>query len=239
MIWSEIQAVNSHDCDKNRILRPTGIFRMVQEAAAHQLTAVGQDETDMHAAHRAYIVSQIGIDVIKPVYMNDSLTIKTWEANSVGAKFMRYYSVLRGDEEVVCGSCICALINTETGRFIRVSDSGYAFGGAGDERVPSLDSHGAMNKALTYKKAADFPVLYTFIDRNDHMNNTCYADMFFSAIPDCEKKYMTGISISYLRQAKLGDVLSLELADADGKYFIRAMCGETLVATAQIGAKEL
>ena len=238
MYWSEIQTVNTHDCDINRIVRPTGILRMVQEAAAHQLTAIGQDETDMHRSGRAYIVSNIGIDVIEPLKMGDTVKVVTWEANSAGAKFMRYYSVIRGEREIVSGSCVCALINTLTGRFIRVADSGYCFGENGDERVPALDSHGAMNKELIYEKVANFPVLYPFIDRNIHMNNTCYADMFFSAIPDCEKKYMTGISISYLRQARLGDVLSIELAEQDGKYYLRAKNGDSIVSTAEITAKD-
>ena len=239
MFWSEIQTVNSHDCDRNGIVRPTGVFRMVQEAAAHQLSAVGQDESDMHRAGRAYIVSQIGIDVKSPLRMGDTVKTVTWEANSSGAKFMRYYSILCDGEEIISGSCVCALINTQTGRLIRVSESGYSFGGSGEERVPALDSHGAMKKDLEYKKAADFPVIYPFIDRNNHMNNTCYADMFFSSIPGCENKYMTGISISYLRQAVEGDVLSVELARSGDKYLLRAMNGEALTATAEITAKDV
>ena len=222
MIWSEIVTVNSHDCDKNRILRPTGLFRIVQEAAAHQLSAIGQDEGAMHAAHRAYIVSRIGIDVFSPIYINDLLTVRTWEANSSGAKFMRYYSVLRGGGEVACGACICALVDTETGRIMRLADSGYCFGGVGEERVPLLDSHDAMLKSLTFEKVADYPVLYTFIDRNDHMNNTCYADMFYSSVPGCAEKYMKSISISYLRQAKPGETLQIEHAERDGVDYFKS-----------------
>lgn len=223
MVWSEYVRVNSHDCDKNRIVRPTSIFRMVQEAAFLQLRNVGQDETEMHEAGRAYIVSQLGIDVKKPLMMNDNVEIRTWENNSVGAKFMRYYAIFRGGEEIISGECVCALVDLATGHLIRVRDSGYVIGDAGEGREATLDARGAVRHELCYAPAGDFAVTYTFIDRNDHMNNTCYADMMYSAIPGASNKYMTAISISYLRPAKLGDVLKLYVAEEDGVYYVKSM----------------
>ena len=238
MIWSEYVTVNTHDCDKRGCVRPTGIFRIVQEAAYMQLCALGQSEEELRRDKRAYIVSNIGIDVKKPLEMCDKIEVRTWEANSSGAKFMRYYSILRGGEEIVSGSCVCALINIETGRLIRVGESGFAFGLGGESRTPSLDCHGAMNKELEYVKVKDYPVLYSFIDRNDHMNNTCYADMMFSALPDCLDKQLTAISISYLRQAKPGDVLELHLAEANGVYYVKSILPDgVLNATAAITVK--
>ena len=235
MIWSEYITVNTHDCDKHGNARPTGIFRIVQEAAYMHLCSLGQSEDELRRDKRAYIVSNIGIDVIKPMKMGDKVEVRTWENNSAGAKFMRYYSVLRGGEEIVSGSCVCALINIETGRLMRVGESGYTFGRSGEGRTPSVDSHGVMSKELEYVKVAEYPVLYSFIDRNDHMNNTCYADMMFSAVPDCVDKQLAAISISYLRQAKLKDVLTLYLAEANGTYFVKSELPDgTLNSTAAI-----
>ena len=240
MVWSEYVRVNSHDCDKNGIVRPTGIFRMVQEAAFLQLRNMDQDETKMHEAGRAYIVSQLGIDVHSPLKMNDSVEIRTWENNSTGAKYMRYYAVFRGGEEIISGECVCALVDIATGRLIRVRDSGYVFGGDGEGREASLDSRAAVRKELDYSRAGDFPVMYTFIDRNDHMNNTCYADMMYSAIPDAEDKYMKAISISYLRPAKLGDTLELFVAEDNGIYYVKSVLPDGAVnATAAIKAEKI
>lgn len=240
MVWSEYVKVNSHDCDKNKIVRPTGIFRMVQEAAFLQLRSVGQDETEMHEAGRAYIVSRLGIDVKKPLMMNDNVEIRTWENNSTGAKYMRYYAVFRDGEEIISGECVCALVDIETGRLIRVRDSGYVFGGDGEGREASLDSRAAVSKELNYAPAGTFPVTYMFIDRNDHMNNTCYADMMYSAIPDASDKYMSAISITYLRPAKLGDVLELFVAIDNGIYYVKSVLPDgTVNATAAIKAEKI
>ena len=238
MVWSEFVTVDSHDCDKNRIVRPTGIFRMVQEAAFLQLRSMGQDETEMHNAGRAYIVSRIGIDMHKPLMMNDKVEVRTWENNSSGAKYMRYYAIIRDGEEIVSGECVCALVDINTGKLIRVRDSGYTYGGEGEGRVPSLDSHGAVRKELDYKPAYTFPVLYTFIDRNDHMNNTCYADMMFSAIPGSADKYMTAISISYLHQARRGETLDISVAEENGTYYVKSVLPDgTVNAIAAITAE--
>ena len=238
MIWNECVTVNSHDCDKNGFVRPTGLFRIVQEAAFFQLHTLGQDETKMHKEDRAYIVSHIGIDVKAPLRMGDRLSVHTWESGSTGVKFNRFYSVTKDGEEVVLGSCVCALIDTDTGRIMRVAESGYTFGTDDEWREPSLSSRSAMNKELCYKEVGKYPVLYAFIDRNAHMNNTCYADMMFSALPDAADKVMTAISVSYLRQAKLGDVLTLELAEQDGVYYVKSVLPDgTLNAVAAIKAE--
>lgn len=222
-MWCEHMTVNSHDCDENRILRPTGLFRMVQEAANLHLRSMNQDETEMRRCGKAYIVSTIGIDVKKPIMMNDKLCVRTWEANSSGVKYLRYYSVLRDGEEVAIGNCVCAMIDINNGKFIRVADCGYVFCSEGESRTPSLDCRTAIRKNLDYKYVGDFYVVYPFIDRNHHMNNTCYADMLYSAILDCTKKAMSAISISYMRQARLGDKLLLYVAEEDGKYYVKSV----------------
>lgn len=238
MIWRECQKVNSHDCDINSIVRPTGIFRIVQEAAASQLSVMGQDEGDMHRAGRAYIVSHIGIDVKTPIMMGDTITVNTWESGSDGVKFNRFYSIEKNGEEVISGACVCALVEIDTGRLIRVKDSGYVFGTDGAWREPSLQSRAAINKDLVYGEAGRFKVPYSFIDRNAHMNNTCYADLMFSAVPHACEKYMTAISISYLRQAKLGDELLIETAEQNGVYYVKSSFPDkTLNAIASIKAE--
>ena len=233
-MWCEQVVVNSHDCDENRVLRPTGLFRMVQEAAYFHTRSVGQDETDMRRAGKAYIVSTIGIDVKKPIMMNDRLEVRTWEANSSGVKYLRYYSILRDGEEVALGTCVCAMIDINTGKFIRVVDCGYDFSREGESRTPSLDSRAAIRGNLDYKYVGDFNVVYSYIDRNHHMNNTCYADMLYSAIPDCNKKAMSAIAISYLHQARLGDKLKLYVAESDGKYYVKSVLADGNVNAAAV-----
>ncbi|MCQ2435712.1 MAG: thioesterase [Clostridia bacterium] len=236
MIWAEQVTVNSHDCDVNSILRPTGVMRLMQEAASDHLYAVGRGESELRADDRAFIVSTISFDVIKPIMMRDKLRVKTWEAGSRGVKFMRYYTVERDGETIAGGECVCALVEISTGKLMRV-DCDALWNSKAETAVytPELNPHFITDSHATFTDAGDFSVSYSFIDRNDHMNNTCYADMFYGAVPGHDEKCLSSMAVSYVRSAHLGDVLGLSYYERDGVYYMRSCFADgTVNATAKV-----
>ena len=70
--------------------------------------------------------------------------------------------------------------------------------------------------------AGKFTVPYSFIDRNRHMNNTWYADMLLSAVPDFSAERVSAFCISYLHEAKLGEEFSLCYSFDGEKYTVKS-----------------
>ena len=71
-----------------------------------------------------------------------------------------------------------------------------------------------------------------------HMNNTKYPNMVCDFLPNANEMRITGLSLSYCREATFGDVLSIErCTDGNGTWYVRAnkegaVCFEAMVRTA-------
>ena len=55
------------------------------------------------------------------------------------------------------------------------------------------------------------------------MNNTKYPDMICDFLPSMDGKWVTSLSLSYLREAAFGDTMTVhrKAADAESTYLIR------------------
>ena len=86
-------------------------------------------------------------------------------------------------------------------------------------------------------------IVYSDLDFNRHMNNTRYPDMICDFLPSMDGRWVTALSLSYLREAAFGDTLTVSRATAEGggeRYLIRttrpdgAVCLEALVELSDI-----
>ena len=69
--------------------------------------------------------------------------------------------------------------------------------------------------------------MYSDVDFNGHMNNTRYPDMVCDFLPPeaMAGKWLRQMSLSYMREAALGDTLSvsrLPVPDREGAFWLRA-----------------
>ena len=72
-------------------------------------------------------------------------------------------------------------------------------------------------------------ILYSDIDYNMHMNNTRYPDMLCDYMPIDAVGRITGMTLSYLREASYGDTLTVLRGESDGSYYFKTVnsVGET------------
>jgi acyl-ACP thioesterase len=71
-------------------------------------------------------------------------------------------------------------------------------------------------------KVGNYTVYYSDTDQNRHMNNTRYPDMYSNFLP-LDGKRIRSMSIAYMNEAPLGEVLSVEMAENDGFYYFRTV----------------
>ena len=71
-------------------------------------------------------------------------------------------------------------------------------------------------------KVGEFVVRYADVDQNRHMNNTRYPDMYSNFLP-LEGKRIKSMSIAYLNEAPLGDILTVQMAESGGLFYFRTL----------------
>ena len=212
-----------HDADSMRVIRPAGLLKYLHAASNEQLTVnYGLTEDELRRRDTAFILSAMNVDIYKPTYMEEEIEVTTFAEISHGVKFGRTYEVRRGGELVALAHAQFALVRISDRSFVRVDELGHTFDAEERSSATTFDSRIKPVKTEEMTAAGKFTVPYSFIDRNRHMNNTWYADMLLSAVPDFSAERVSAFCISYLHEAKLGEELSLSYSFDGEKYTVKS-----------------
>ena len=210
--------VDVHDVDFNGVAKTSSIMKYIQSAAQCQLTEGGMSYDNLKDNHRAFILSRVKLEVLKPLRAYAPLTAVTYPCESRGYSFLRCYALESDGEVVARAISVWALIDTETHALVRVNDF--------DLGLPTLPQNGlilsAMKLPSTLIDVGGYGVHYGDVDQNRHMNNTKYPDMYSNFLP-LQDKMIRSITINYSNEARIGDKLRVQRCEEGGLYYFRTV----------------
>ena len=206
--------IDSHDCDFKGELKPSGYLRYLQETANRHVEHVGFGYDDCFERQTAFVLSRTALDVIKPLRAYERVVARTTPADSKGYSFNRF-SVLYADGAPAARlASVWALVNLKDRSLIKVSDSGLTL-----PTEPLAETSSPLVFRLPRDAAlierGDFTAGYSVCDRNRHMNNTRYPDMFCDLLPPFDDETFAGLSIAYHSEAPMGERLRLFAGTAE------------------------
>lgn len=210
--------VDIHDVDFNGIAKTSSIMKYIQTAAQCQLAENGKSYDELRQNNRAFILSRLKLEVLKPLRAYAPLTAVTYPCDSRGYSFLRCYALESDGEIVARAISVWALIDTETRSLVKVNDF--------DLGLPTLPKNeiilGAMRLPSTLTDIGGYGVHYGDVDQNMHMNNTKYPDMYSSFLP-LGGKMIRSITINYSSEALMGEKLRVQRAEEDGYFYFRTV----------------
>ena len=210
--------VDVHDVDYNGVAKTSSIMRYIQTAAQCQLTESGMSYDSLKKNNRAFILSRVKLEVLKPLPAYTPLTAITYPCESRGYSFLRCYELETEGEVVARAISVWALIDTESRALVRVNDFNLG--------LPTLPQNGLILSAMKLPTAlvdiGGYGVHYGDVDQNRHMNNTKYPDMYSNFLP-LQDKMIRSITINYSNEAQIGEKLRVQRAEANGFYYFRTV----------------
>lgn len=210
--------VDVHDVDYNGIAKTSSIMKYIQTAAQCQLTERGMSYDNLKERGRAFILSRVKLEVLKPLRAYAPLTAITYPCESRGYSFLRCYALECDGEVVAKAISVWALIDTETHALVRVNDFDL-----GLTTLPQNDLVlRAMKLPSTMTDIGGYGVHYGDVDQNRHMNNTKYPDMYSNFLP-LQGKMIRSISINYSSEAQIGEKLRVQRGEEDGYFYFRTI----------------
>lgn len=210
--------VDVHDVDFNGVCRVSSLMKYIQSTAQQQLTENGMSYDELRDMKRAFIISKIRLEFNSPVYAYDRLEAETFPCVSRGYSFLRCYGLYKNSEPIGRAISVWALIDTENKSLVKVGDFDLNLNTYEPWDMPL--GHVRMPSSMV--KVGEYTVSYADLDRNKHVNNTKYADIFANYIP-LNKKRIDTITISYVNEAKFGDTLDVFLEKSGDFYYIRTV----------------
>ena len=223
MKWEEKYNVKFHDTNSNEIVGPSHILKFMQETSMRHMKARKPSYEELFEEKKAFILSNIRIEMYNPIYAYQDISAKTWACPSRGFSFMRSYSIEANGEIMAEAHSTWALVNTEDKKLYKVSDVDL---GNYDMDEPVTLAHPLrirIPNEVPLSLTSEFTVRYTDTDLNGHMNNTNYPNMLVNALPNPEKIMVKSLAMTFLSDIKAGESVKIYMAKTDGKHYFRSV----------------
>ncbi len=223
MIFTQHETVKWHDTDLNREMRPSQMLVYMQECANRQLLDAGlpldrlRDERGL-----AFLLSRISIRIREPLMTGDAIDVETWISPSHGLAYNRCFRILKEGRAAVEASSVWGLMELHTHRLLHAEEAPYEIE---PEPMLTLELPRRLPPMHTeeMERAGERRIVYSDADYNKHMNNTHYPDLFCDFTPQIEQVRVTGIMLSFLREATLGHSLTVFRRDVDCGHLFRTV----------------
>lgn len=210
--------VDVHDVDVNGLARASALMRYIQSAAQYQLTDKGMSYDNLKSKNKAFILSRIKMEFTEPIRAYEILNTITFPCESRGYSFLRCYKLERDGITVGRAASVWALVDTGTHALIRVNDFDLGL----DTYTPLDISPSRIVMPADMSEVGKYHVTYGVTDQNRHMNNTAYPDMFANFMP-MDNNRIESLTVNFLNEAPLGDVLTVMSAQRDDVFYFRTV----------------
>ncbi len=231
MKFTQNYTVRWHNTDAFRCVRPSKIVEYMQETANLQCEHSGlpldklRDERGL-----GFILGALSLRIDAPLHAYDEIEVSTWCRPARGYIFERYFEIKRGNDLIAQASSTWVLLDINNKTLVRLSkDDDMHTHFYYDEPIDAelLPKKARIPSGLALSPVGERRICYSDIDYNMHMNNTHYPDMVCDHL--CEMtsaatpKTVHSLSLSYIKEAPLDEVLTIErsLPDEHGQIFVR------------------
>jgi len=218
MRYIDSYTVISHDVDVNDNMKPSQVFKYLQEAAMHQMWDRKPSYYDFFFEGKSFVVTRMSVEILKQMHQYDKLEIGTWNCPAKMATLKRSYDIRVGGEVVVRAYSEWATADIETGELYKASDVDFSNYEKGDVIDLDIPKKFRIPRDLEFRHVGSRHIQYSEVDMNGHMNNTNYPNMLWDYIPGIERKEVTSVNVRFMKEARLGSDLEIFMAQAEPSF---------------------
>ena len=186
-------------------------FAMFMDIAAPHAAMLGCGTEDLAKKDLFWLTVKSKIRILRRPYMMEDIVVSTWPEQPQESRCNRDYSITKGEETLVLGKTLWAVVNMKTGKLHRV-DELYPEGFQAFPDVSIEEPFISFDRVFTGEPFAEYTVRPTDIDFGGHMNNIAYiraVTSFFSS-KEWQEMNVTEMEIQYKSPCFEGDVIHFE-----------------------------
>ena len=236
MKFTQRYTVKWHDTDANRQVRPSALVTYLQETANEHLIHIGISLDELRDQYGlAFILGGLSVRAYEPLSSGDAIEVETWTCGEKGFRHNRCFRVLREGKTVAEATSQWALVNLKDGSLVKVENMPCRIEPEEPITLSDLPPRLRMSPLSQMELVGERRIVYSDIDYNGHMNNTRYPDMLCDFIPEMRESRVTGMVLSYRKEAAFGHTLRVFRQKAEGGYLLCTVdedgnvCTEALV----------
>ena len=211
--------IRSCDVGADRLLRPSVLLTMLQEAAIAHTEELGMGREKTLDRGLLWIVTMQDIRIARMPAYDEEITLFSHPGKTMHLLFPRFYEILDAEGQcIVKGSAIWSLIDENTRALVFPEKYGIRISGEAAPDDPALP---VPIHAFSCSESREFTVPYSYIDLNRHMNNTRYLDLAEDCIHESVKgKALQSIRIEFQREVLQNDEITLSWGFENGRCLV-------------------
>lgn len=221
MIYSDKTTVFGQDVDMNGNLRPSALLAKMEDAGSHQMEVCPPSNDDLREQGMAFVISRLLLRIDRLPHEGEVTDARSFATTSQGVSHNRCYRVFVGDVCVAEAYTAWALLNFREHKLVRVGELAQI----GGEPEPPIDvgipARESFPAADAFEIVGVREVYYSDVDRNGHLNNTKYLNWLCDFVPKIAHKTLRTANVSFVSEAPLGEVLTVQRAAVAGRYFFK------------------
>ncbi|WP_253290782.1 acyl-[acyl-carrier-protein] thioesterase [Pseudoflavonifractor sp. MSJ-37] len=223
MFFTYQYTIDTRDTDPFGQCRPSALLGILQEAATEAAVALKLSREEMLERYNCFwMLARIWYRLERPIYWNETVTIKTWHRGGKAASVYRDFDLYVGDDWVGEAVSTWVLADQDTHKLMRLSEVKEFEDTTGgdlckDRRLGKLRLPEGM--ALAEERTLH----YSDADINRHVNNSHYADVICDALHLerlGEGKFVSSLQVSYLAECFPGETLRIDTGEAEGLWYV-------------------
>jgi acyl-ACP thioesterase len=228
-------SIPQFDCDAADRLRLSAVLRYVERAAVGHLDSLGLTHQKLFDEGIIFVLAAVALKIWRIPKAGESVRIKTCPAVRKGAQMIRETLIVSPEGER-CIECQAAwvIVDPRSRKLLRPCAFQYTLPRL--SRWEPFEDPSRMRLPLAQTPAGQWPVRYSQLDLNGHLNNTVYADILMDTLPievalgniPCE------LRVRYKKELRHGDVLDLRLDGAQSAWNLSGYHGQDLCFEASI-----
>ena len=222
MKFSQEYWINANDTDLNGIVSAGAVLRYMQDAANWQMEKQGPSFDALWENGYSFVLSRIALSIYAPMRSHELITAQSWAIASKGYIYQRCYRIVRGDDIVAEASSAWALLGKEDRKPRRVGEVPLNYS-EDDPLELDMPLRFRVPQEIQMNLVGERVIGYSDVDRNGHLNNTRYPDLYCSYLPDMRHKRVISFSVSFLSEAPLGESVKVYLGSDDETYYFRSV----------------
>jgi len=230
--------VQTVDVGPDRRMTPTAQLRLQQEVGERHFSEGGLGFDRLAGLGLAFLMIANNAVIHRRPSAGEAIVVKTWSHSVKGIKFYRCYRFeTEQGERLIDSVAVFALVDVKEHRLLRPADFPFVISHVSDE-PHTCPMPARLREPQEVTSTGEHRVTVSQLDFNGHLNNTRYADIAFDALPPDAAACMSGFSIRFEREAKLGDTLSVAVSAEEQAWIVSAKNGGELCFVAQIRKTE-
>ncbi|MBO4949726.1 MAG: hypothetical protein J6E38_01775 [Clostridia bacterium] len=235
--------VESYDVQPNGNLKISSLLKMLQKAAGDDVNRTKLNYFSLAEKNIAFVLTKMTLKVLQEIKLYDELLIISHPRKTRGASFPRDFIIKRNNAVVAVARSMWVLLDLEKRTILRpgVVDEIGSLDICDDDIFDISDVRRIIDDS-PLSRTNVHTVEYSFLDMNNHLNNTFYADFIFNSLSKIDSLHESDeglyLQINYKNEARLGDVIEIHTCSSDdGNQFdfsAKNITGDKICFTAYV-----